>query len=88
MRLNAEEQPELAAQVQAVLLDGKPVPMCYAADEEEGWVISYVPQLPNSLGSVDPSGKASNPSGPADMKKVKRTGQVEIVFNESASVGN
>ena len=82
MRLNAKEQPDLAMNVKAVLLDGKVVPMCFAADEEEGWVESYVPVLPDKSAFVNSDGDGSNLESLADMKIVKRTGKVQIIFND------
>jgi hypothetical protein len=85
MRINSQDQPDLAATVKTVLLDGKPVPMCYAADDEEGWVISYIPSLPQSR-SAD--GEDLGESAFADMTKVRREGAVEILFHESTNLDN
>lgn len=83
MRVNAKENPELAARVQTVKLDGKPlqVGFVHAFDTVEGWVESYVPNLPNNLsangGGVDEDGLTNSVSS-SDMKLVKRYGKVEV----------
>ena len=85
MRINSQQDPELAATVKTVLLDGKPVPMCYAADDEEGWVISHVPSLPQNRSS---NGENLKEEAFAEIIRVKREGTVEIIFHESTSLDN
>lgn len=76
MKVNAETEPELAAQVKRILLDGKPIPLslCHAADEEEGWVESYVPSLASVKTETGPATELED----SYFSKVRRYGKVEI----------
>ena len=80
MRLKAD-QPE-ARNVKAVLLDGKNVPMPHEADEEEGWVKSYVADLPDLAPMNGEELIEDEETVHAGFKLVKRVGQVRIVFND------
>ena len=84
MRLNAKEQPEIAMNVKAILLDGKPVPlsMVHEFDDEKGYVTSYVPKLPDKLGTISSDGSASNPSSMSEFELVTRHGKVQVTFND------
>ena len=91
MRVIVDENPELARKVSRITLDGKPVPLtsCVGADEEEGWVESLVPLLPEELPE---NGQAVTEQGLSDdaamsrMKVVRRTGKVEITIYDNSSV--
>lgn len=83
MRLRAD-QPE-ARNVQAVLLDGKAVPMCHEASEEEGWVTSYVPDLPGNPPANGETLVENDDAAYAGMKLVKREGKVQIRFRQDAT---
>lgn len=78
MRLKAT-QPE-ATHVSAILLDGKAIPMAHEADEEEGWVKSYIPHLPKIIkdGKISEEKEQSIMETVDGMKLVKREGTVEI----------
>lgn len=83
MRLKAN-QPE-ARNVAAVLLDGKAVPMVNEFDDEEGWVISYVPDLPDNPYAAGEKPVEDDESRMAGMRLVKRTGNVEVRFRDNDS---
>lgn len=86
MKLNAKEQPRLAGKVRAVLLNSKVVPMCHAADEEEGWVMSYIPDLPDIKLE---SGEVIEQQDHSHMILIRRTGEVKIIFHdEDPSLGD
>lgn len=85
MRLKAGEPGN--ENFRAVLLDGKVVPIPYEANEEEGWVISWMPTLPD--------GRAQNgeeviedEAQMAGFELVKRKGDVKIIFWDDASLAN
>lgn len=80
MRLRAD-QPE-ARNVLAVLLNGKTVPMCHEANEEEGWVTSYVPDLPGNPPENGEELVKNNEDQMAGFRLVKREGKVEIKLRE------
>lgn len=82
MRLRADQ--EEARNVKAVLLDGKNVPMPYEADEEEGWVKSYVADLPNSPPANGEELIEDDETQYAGFRLVKRTGKVKIVFHDTS----
>ena len=84
MRLRADNE-ELAPKLRATLLDGKVVPMVYEADEEEGWVKSWMPALPD--------GRAENgeeiikdEAKMAGFDLVKRSGNVKLIFWDAATL--
>ena len=83
MHLRADE--EKARLVRAVLLDGKAVPMAYEADEEEGWVKSWYPHLPDRIaGNGEKLIKDEVQRAGFDL--IKRSGKVRIVFHEPTTV--
>lgn len=73
------DQPE-ATQIAVCLLDGKPVPECYEANEEEGWVTSWIPDLPSSMPANGEPLDEDNELQRAGFKLIKRTGKVQLIF--------
>lgn len=80
MRLKAHE-PQ-ARDVVAVLLDGKPVPMVHEFDTEEGWVVSYVADLPDNPTMNGEQLVEDDESQQAGFRLVRRTGNVEVRFRD------
>ena len=78
MRLRADDPR--AENVSAVLLDGKSVPMPHQADEEEGWVESYVVTLPDLVAADGDELIEDDETAIAGYQLVRRRGKVEIVF--------
>ena len=80
MRLRADE-PE-ARKIEAV-------PMCYEADDEEGWVTSWRPDLPDSPTADGEELVTDDTTQRAGFRLVKRSGKVEIKFKANdTSVDN
>lgn len=84
MRLRADQ--EQARSVREVLLDGKPVPMVYEFDTEEAWVKSYVVMLPDEIPANGEELIEDDESKRAGFQLIKRSGKVEVTFNESTTV--
>jgi hypothetical protein len=82
MRLKAE-QPE-ARNVKSVLLDGKPVPMVNEFDTDEGWVISFVADLPDNPTMNGEELVEDDERQQAGFRLVRRTGNVEVKFQDPA----
>ena len=76
MRLeyNSPEVKDLVA----ILLDGKPITlnMCRTADDEEGWVESYVPR------GVPGADTAMTPGFTHNHELVRRKGKVQFIFRK------
>lgn len=79
MRLRAD-QPK-ARNLVVCLLDGKAVPMCYEADEEEGWVKSWMPMLPDAP-AVNGEEIVKDEAQRTEFQLVKRQGRVKLVFRQ------
>lgn len=78
MRLKAD-QPE-ARNVTAVLLNGKSVPMVHEFDTTEGWVVSYVADLPDNPTMNGEELVEDDESQQAGFRLVRRKGNVEVRF--------
>jgi hypothetical protein len=84
MRLRADE--EKARAVKEVLLDGKPVPMVYEFDTDEAWVKSYVVMLPDELPANGEELVEDDDSKRAGFQLIKRSGKVEVTFNDPSKL--
>jgi hypothetical protein len=78
MRIKADE-PQ-AENVLAVLLDGKTVPLVREVDTTEGWVTSYVPDLPDHFATNGEELIEDDQNQQAGFKLVRRSGNVEVKF--------
>ena len=83
MRLRADE-PE-ARNVLSVLLDGKPVPMVYEADDQEGWVTSWTPDLPDNPPSNGEELVEDDDTKYTGFILIRRRGEVEIKFRDDTT---
>jgi hypothetical protein len=80
-----QEDQELVKRVKATLLDGKIVPMVFEANEEEGWVKSYIPSLPENVKQISADSEITIEEDKnleqAGFLLVKRSGKVRIVLH-------
>lgn len=86
MRLRADNE-ELATKLRATLLDGKVVPMVWEADEEEGWVKSWMPSLPDGR-AQNGEELITDEESRAGFDLVKRSGNVKLIFWDATTLDN
>lgn len=83
MRINAKEQPEQAAKIAAVLLDGKLIKQCHAFDTQEGWVEFYMPNIPTEH---DLKKNTVIQLGQVSDKIVRKYGKIKVAIREGGDL--